>query len=163
MISFTELWGKSFQQFSNPAAEKQPRKSDQSWRGTPVTDTEHRSFSRKDRALQPSGSDPLERENIRWSFILWQYILSPYTVTWELPRNPPLKDLIDSRLKAKTDGQELHSPSKVLCYRQKHSSQTQTKTLDSLLRINKYFPAHQNTFESAFIHSNCWFLQTKKT
>lgn len=67
-------------------------------------------------------SGPLERENIRWSFILWQYVLSLYTVIWELSRNLPLNDLIDNRLTAKTDGQVLNSLSEVLCHRQKHTS-----------------------------------------
>lgn len=124
--------------FSNPEAEEQPCQSDLSSCGTPVTDMKHRGFSRKGRALQPFGSDPLERENIRWSFIVWQYILSLYTVIWELPRSPQLNDLIDNRLTAKADGQELNSLNKVLCYRQKHTSPTQTTTLDSLSKINKY-------------------------
>lgn len=123
MITFTALSGDSLQQFSNPAGAKQPRRSGLSWHGTSVTDMKHEGFQRKCRALQPSGSNPLERENIRWSFILWQCILSLYTVIWELSRNPPLNDLIDNRLTAKTDGQVLNSLSlPQLCYRQAHES-----------------------------------------
>lgn len=49
-----------------------------------------------------SASDPPEREPISPSLILWQYILSLYTLIWELSGNPPLKDPIDNRLTAQT-------------------------------------------------------------